>query len=62
MPTVAIIQAFAVILAPWTHSKYAFRSLPETIELGYIQIIRISEIFGCPLCDIRIYLCDGKMR
>jgi hypothetical protein len=52
MPTVAIIQAFGVILAPWTPSKYAFRSLPETI---LSSDIRISEISGCPLCDIRIY-------
>jgi hypothetical protein len=39
MPTVAIIQAFGVIFGSlWTPSKYAFRSLPETIELGYPDI------------------------
>jgi hypothetical protein len=44
MPTVAIIQAFGVILAPWTPSKYAFRSLPETIELGYPDFPDIRDI------------------
>jgi hypothetical protein len=40
MPTVAIIQAFGVILA----SKYAFRSRPETIELGYPDYPGIRDI------------------
>ena len=44
MPTAAIIQVFGVILAPGTTSKYAFRSLPETIELGYPDYPDIRDI------------------
>ena len=58
MPTMSIIQAFGVILTPRTPSKCAFRSLPETIVLGYPDYPDIRDIWLPIMCYP--YLPDGK--